>query len=108
MTKQLYLIEYENAHWCGGSLNVVVWAIDEDNARDVAEQHMQQEQYELFMDQYDDVDGEFDGDQDAADEASACAFVVNSVEEFDENHDQWEFFKDETQESFYPVIGTPD
>ncbi len=95
MTKQLYLIEYENAHWCGGSLNVVVWATDEENAREVAESHMDECQRDLFS-------AEFDEEPELEED---CSYTINSVEEFNEAHDEWQFFTDPTQESFYPIVG---
>ncbi len=96
--KKLFLIEYENMHWCGGSLNVVVWAIDEDDAREVAEDHMETEQRELFMAELED-EPELEEDS---------AHTVNSVEEFDPSHDQWQWFADPQQRAhFYPVVGYP-
>jgi hypothetical protein len=101
LMKKLYLIDYESAHWCGGQLNVVVWANDEDDdAREVAEYHMEEEQRELFSDEF--------SEEDAVDFDSEQAYTVNSVELFDETHDQWVFYQDPTQESFYPVVGSPD
>lgn len=104
MTKQLFLIEYENAHWCGGGLNVVVWAENEDAARYVAGDHMDECQRELFEDHY---ESEID-DEDEREEAQGNPTSVISVEEFNEAHDQWQFYMDPTQESFYPVVGEPD
>jgi hypothetical protein len=100
LMKKLYLIDYENAHWCGGQLNVVVWAHDEEDAIVEAEYHMEEEQRELFSDEYnDEEDKEYADDQ---------AYTVNSVEPFDENHEQWKFYQDSSQSSFYPVVGSPD
>lgn len=97
MTKQLYLIDYECAHWCGGQSNVVVWAEDEDDAREVASYHMEEEMRELFSDEYEDEEHD--------DESSVS---VNSVEEFGPAHDEWRFFLDPSQSQFYPIIGEPD
>lgn len=94
MTKQLFIIEYEFAHWCGGSSNVVVWAEDADDAVILAEVHMEENMRELFWDEY---------AEDGPDDESA--FTVNSVEPFGPGHEQWGFFLDPTQDQFYPVIG---
>ncbi len=100
MTKQLYLIDYENAHWCGGQLNVCVWAEDEDDARCIASDHMEEMQYELFADEYAE-----EGDDSLSDES---AVSINSVELFDENHEQWQFYlKPDQRASFYPTMGNP-
>lgn len=96
--KKRYLIDYENAHWCGGQLNVVVYADSEDEARDIAEQHMIEAQLELFSSEYEE-------EPDAAEE---CPYVINSIEEFDENHDDWQFYQDPVQQAnFYPEVGEP-
>jgi hypothetical protein len=102
--KNLYLIDYENAHWCGGQLNVVVYAYDEQDAIMRADYHMDSEQRELFSDEYGESVAE-GGDEEYADE---CAYSINSVELFDKNHQEWAFFKDPTQSEFYPIVGEPD
>ncbi len=99
--KQLYLIEYENSHWCGGNLNVVVWAENEDDASYVAGDHMDECQRELFDDHY---ESEID-DEDEREEAQGCPTSVISVEAFDRHHEQWKYFIDPSQHSFYPVVG---
>ncbi len=99
--KTRFLIDYENAHWCGGQLNVVVWANDEEDARDVASDHMEEEQRALFEDHYNNPDE----DEDYSDES---AVSITSVEEFNETHDQWEFFMNPSQRAaFYPEVGQP-
>lgn len=99
MTKNKYLIDYENAHWCGGQLYVVVNAESADEAQYLAENHMEECQRELFSDEYgDSVNG---GDEEYADE---CAVSINSVEFLDENNEHWKFYKDPSQASFYPEI----
>jgi hypothetical protein len=94
MKKQLFLIDYECAHWCGGSSNVVVWAENEDHAELLAEVHMEENMRELFCDEY---------AEDGPDDESAV--TINSVEPFGPGHEQWVFFLDPTQNQFYPVIG---
>lgn len=92
MTK--YIIDYENSHWCGGQLFVVVNAKNEDEAQDLAEVHMTETQRELFSDEYEE-DGEFEDES---------PYTVNSVEEFTPNHEYWRFYKDPSQSEFYPEI----
>lgn len=103
MNKKLWLIDYENAHWCGGQLNVVVWAETADEALYLAEGHMEDEQRELFSDH-----AEEQCEEDEDDSILMESFVsVNSVVEFNEDHDEWKFFQMPGQSSFYPVIGEP-
>ena len=91
-----YLIDYENAHWCGGQLYVVVNANSATEAEIKAESWMEETQRELFSDEYED-----DSDGDFSDE---CSYTVNSVEEFDETHECWQYYKDPSQSSFYPEL----
>ena len=90
-----YIIEYENAHWYGGSLYVVVNANSAEEAEDKASDHMESEQRELFFDEYEESNGEFD------DESAAS---VASVEILDETNEYWPFYKDPGQAEFYPEI----
>jgi hypothetical protein len=94
-----YLIDYENAHWCGGQLYVVVEAENEYDAEDKASDWMETQQRELFADEYEEAfsDGETDFEEE-------CAYTVNNVELLDENNKNWEFYKDPSQASFYPEI----
>lgn len=105
MTKQLYIIDYECAHWCGGSSNVVVWAEDEDHAQLLAEDHMEEAMRELFSDEYNES---WDEEDESGDYDNECAYTVNSVETLGPGHDNWEFYLDPGQSSFYPVIGEPE
>lgn len=95
---KLYLIDYECAHFCGGQSNVVVKANSPEEAEEKACNHMSEEMNELFSDEYQEEYGEDYGDMDE------CFYSVNSVEEFDPKHEEWQFFDDPSQEQFYPVI----
>lgn len=93
-----YLIDYENAHWCGGQLYVVVNAKNEYEAQEKAAQHMEECQRELFADEYEE-DEESCGDFD-----DECVYVVNSIEILDEDNEYWPFYNDPSQAEFYPEI----
>lgn len=94
MTK--YIIDYENAHWCGGQLFVIVNASSPDEAETLAENWMIETQLELFSDEYnDDEDGDF---------SEECPYIVNSIEVLDESNEYWKYYKDPDQASFYPEI----
>lgn len=99
MTKQLYIIDYENAHWCGGQLHVCVWAESEDEAEMLAEGHMESEQRELFSHEYEDDEFAADLDQ---------AYTVNNVSVLNASNEYWEYYQDAYQRAaFYPTIGDP-
>jgi hypothetical protein len=103
MKKQLYIIDYENAHWCGGQSNVVVWAESKDDAVCKASNFMEENMRDLFMDHYME-EGNSHDDESSYDDESAVS--INSVEDFGPGHDEWKFFMDPSQSSFYPVIGS--
>ena len=94
-----YLIDYENAHWCGGQLYVVVNASSPEAAECIASDWMEENQRELFSDEYFEAKAEECEDFD-----EECAYSVNSVELFDVNHECWKYYKDPSQSSFYPEI----
>lgn len=94
MNKPLYLIKYENAHWCGGGMQVVVVAESCDEAVYLAEDHMWQCQAELFSSEYE--------EDPCVDE---CNYVIESVEPFGPEHEEWQYFQDPSQAEFYPVVG---
>lgn len=73
-----YLIEFENAHWCGGQSHVIVCAEDHTNAEIRASEHMHAYQTDLFSDEYEEIESD-----------DECAYTVLSVELLDENHEDW-------------------
>ena len=100
--KKRFLIKYDSSQWCGGQSNVVVFAKTKDEAHYLAEDHMEEEMRELFADEYADL---IEEEGEGADED--CAYTINSVEEFDETHEEWQFYLDPIQQSnFYPEVGT--
>jgi predicted glycosyl hydrolase (DUF1957 family) len=97
MDKQLFLITYESAHWCGASdTKVVVWAEDGVDAIFKASDHMEDEMWELFADEYMD-----DGSEDRPEDS--LVHVIEVVE-FTPSHEEWKYFLDPSQVRFYPVI----
>jgi len=96
MSKKLFLIYYECAHWCGAGNHVVVWAKDEEDAREQAEVHMEEDMRELYSGEYEDEDDIYD---------SESAVNVITCEEFGPEHEDWKFYIDPSQAMFYPVIG---
>ncbi len=104
MTKQLFIITYGLSTWCGTARTCVcVWALDEDDAKDLASEHMEEEMRELFADDYAvllQLGKEADED---------CAYSVNSVEILDGYNENWKNYWDPVQQAnFYPIIGSQE
>lgn len=99
----LWLIDYESSQWCGGQSHVVVVAETADEANYLAEDHMESTMRELFSDEYADLEAEYA--EDGVDAVFDCAYTINSIEAFDENHESWKFYCDPSQEQFFPTIG---
>lgn len=92
--KQLYIIEFENTHWCGGVLHCVAWANSEQEAEDAAESHMNNEQWELFSDHYEDEPEYDDG----------CYYTVNSVELLEGSEYEKYYADPDQRKAFYPCV----
>lgn len=93
-----YLIEYENMFWCGGNMNVVVNASSPEEAMELADSHMDEEQRSLFSEEFEEAledDPNFD---------DSATYIVNSVEELTPKHEDWGFYMDPDQAAFYPEI----
>lgn len=103
MTKQLFIITYESSTWCGASDTFVcVWALDKDDAYNLASKHMEEEMRNLFSDEYAYL---IEEESEGADED--CAYTVISIEVLDEYNEQWKHYQNLSQVSFYPIIGSP-
>lgn len=105
MQKQLFLIDYECAHWCGGESHCVVWAYNPDDAIVEASDFMEETMRELFSDEFND---HWDPETETGDYDLESAVAVNSVSIMNPENEHWEYFNDPTQQEFYPVIGSPD
>ena len=106
MQKQLFMVSYESSMWLGGEDDVLVWALDEMQAKDLAAEHMQAHMRELFADEYNGYELEFGA------EADETAYTVTEVAYFNEQHEDWKFYQTANYSEQYvlanfPVIGTP-
>lgn len=104
MIKKQYIIDYENAHWCGGQSHVVVWAESADDAVIIASDHMEDEMRELFHTEYAEQAEEYEEECPYEDES---AVAINSVELLNSENEHWEFYNKPSQSQFYPVVGEP-
>jgi hypothetical protein len=104
MPKQLYIIQYNSAHWCGGESHCVVWAYNADEAVLEASDFMEDNMRELFSSEYDD---EFDEENEAGAYDDEQAYTVDWCELLTPEHEHWEYYVNLTQADFYPEIGSP-
>ena len=96
--KQLYIIQYQSAHWCGGVSHCVAWAENEDHATDLAEWHMEDEMRDLFANEYDD---EPDKDDEPAYSVDSVGLLSGS------EYEEW--YSDPGQRiAFYPCVNPQD
>ena len=97
--KQLYVIYFESANYCGGGEHCVVWASSAEEAEDKAASYMNDFYYEEDYDQFaEDTDGE---------EADVWHTVI-SVELLSDS-DSKEFYADPAQRAaFYPCVNEED
>lgn len=100
---KLFIIAYESMHWCGGSSHCLVYARNESQAKELADQFMDENMRDLFSGEYE-CDAEEGGDID-----EEAAHTVNSVEELTPEHEYWVYVQDEVQQrNFYPYINTAE
>lgn len=94
--RQLYILEYESAHWCGGASHCVAWAENKQEAESEADSWMEESMLELFSDMHDD-------EPDLDDES---AYTLNFVTPL-AGSDFEKYYKDLQQRaSFYPCVNT--
>ena len=90
---QIYIITYDNAQYCGGELYCLVSAASEFVAEDIAANHMEEAQLELYADHYEDKLLE-EGD----------TSVGNVCVELLSESDHSVYAADPSQASFYPKV----
>ena len=98
---QLYIIEYESAHWAGASSFVLACANSEREAEEKTEHYRDEAMNRLYRDEYLDA---IDLDTFADPYEQEAASVVVDVQVFDENHECWQFYLDPGQAEFYPMV----
>lgn len=96
--KQLFIIDYESAHWCGGQSHCVAWATNDGDATEAASEFMEEHMRELFSDELADdrVEGG-DADEDVQYAVMNVQPLLGSGYE--------EYYADEVQRvNFYPCV----
>ncbi len=58
MTKELYVVEFESANYCGAPEHCVAWASNEDEAKEAASEYADSFYYEQDCDQWHEENGE--------------------------------------------------
>ncbi len=101
--KQLYIIEYDSMHWCGGTSHCVAWADSEDEAVEVASMHMEDYMFDLFADEI--ADQEYTHGTGISEEQQHNVVFCKLLEgsEFEE------YYADPVQRlNFYPCVNPED
>jgi hypothetical protein len=97
--KQLYVIYFESANYCGAGEHCVVWASSPEEAETKADYYMQDYYYDQDYEQFAE---ENDGEE------PDTYYNVVSVELLSES-DQLEFYNDPAQRAaFYPCVNEED
>ena len=92
---RLYVVEYESMNYCGAPSHCLVWAFEEEDAMESAEQHATEDCFEQDGEQY----LEDYGDDDDAVWASIKSAVLLEGSEYAE------YVEDlNQQQTYYPVV----
>lgn len=101
MAKELYVVYFESANYCGYGEHCLVWAEDEvdaiDQATEYAEEHYRVEDYDQFVEEH---------GEEAADECDLWASFPKEAYSLssDEAEDVRGYLLDEDQKNFYPIV----
>ena len=95
---ELYVIEFENAHWCGAPEYCVVWAESEEDALIRASDYMEEVQRDLYSGEYADAveEGEDYDDESAVGLTKVTLLAESSHAEF--------YAQPEQRAHFYPCV----
>ena len=103
MTKELYVVEFESANYCGAGEYCLVWASNEKDAEDAASAHAEEFYYEQDSEQWEE-ENEGESDEDVTWANMKSAYPLAS----DEAEDVRKYLLDPTQVRFYPIVNTND
>lgn len=108
--QELYVVYFESANYCGYGEQCLVWATDEDDARDKAFEYADEHYYEQDLYQYKEEHG---NDDDEDDEEYLDGVVWASIVNVfplasDEAADIRGYLLDDTQKQFYPIVNTKE
>lgn len=92
--KELWVVEFESAHYAGASEHCLAWAENEDNAKDAAADWAEEFYYEQDQKQFLEENDSDDGES-YANVVSAQLLVGSDFEKY---------VNDPSQASFYPIV----
>jgi hypothetical protein len=105
MEKELYVVYFESANYCGYGEHCLVWATDSEDAKeaatDYAEDHYYQQDEDQYKEEHEHDDEDFEGPW-----ASFTKDPYPLASEEGEDICKW--LLDPTQVSFYPIVNTKD
>lgn len=108
MEKELWVVYFESANYCGYGEHCLVWAVNEDGARDAAGEYADDFFFKQDEHQFKEENGE-DDDDDACMDGVTWANIVNCYPLASaEGDDIRGYLQDETQKQFYQIVNTKD
>lgn len=97
MSKELYVVYFESANYCGYGEHCLVWAVNEDDARDAASDYADNFYYEQDCAQYEE---ENDGDSDGVSWASIMEVYPLASDKAEDIRG----YLLTAQKQFYPIV----
>lgn len=97
MSKELYVVYFESANYAGYGEHCLVWAEDEDEARDEATSYAEDFYYQQDQDQLEE-------DYEDMETNSEPYASIEKVSKLSDNPDIIEYLKDPDQATFYPIV----
>lgn len=99
MEKQLFVVYFESANYCGYGEHCLVWATDEYDAREAASSYAENFYYEQDYDQWEEeIEGCDDSDVSWATITEVYPLASDAAE------DVRRYLQDDTQKHFYPIV----
>lgn len=101
MEKELWVVYFESANYCGYGEHCLVWAWEEDEARDAASVWADEFYYEQDSAQWEEENPD-ESDEDVVWASITEAYPLAS----EEAEDIRGYLLDDTQKQFYPIVNT--
>lgn len=104
MEKELWVVYFESANYCGYGEHCLVWATSEKDAKYAASSYAEEQCMQQDSDQYKEEYGDNEDDEDCLQGVLwanvQTAFALSS----EEGEDVRGYLLDDTQKQFYPIV----
>ena len=108
MEKELWVVYFESANYCGYGEYCLVWAADEDDAQDAAGEWAEDSYREQDEQQFKEENGDDEDDESCTDGVMWATIMKCYPLASDEGEDIRGYLQDETQKQFYQIVNTKD